>query len=184
MRKQSWLLTLALIALLAVLAACGDDNGNGDDVEDEIEQIATEVESEIEEAATEVGPELEEAATEVESGLEEAATEVGEEIDDLDATAEADLGAAAESGMAEVALRNTAFQPNEITIPAGTTVRWTNEDTVLHTVDSGTRDAPTTDFTSGDLEQGGTFEHTFDTPGTYPYFCAIHPGMEGVITVE
>lgn len=75
------------------------------------------------------------------------------------------------------------FSPSALTIDAGTQVRWVNVSTVLHTV---TPDGHT-EWTSATLaDDGDTFIHTFDTPGTYLYFCQPHQsqGMTGTITVN
>lgn len=74
------------------------------------------------------------------------------------------------------------FLPAEITIPAGSTITWTNKENFKHTVteDDGL-------FDSGTMEKGATFSHKFDTPGTIGYFCKFHgsagKGMFGRITV-
>jgi len=75
------------------------------------------------------------------------------------------------------------FDPEEVTVEAGTTVKWTNTDDLPHTV---TKDGgPGPDFDSGDLEPGsGEFEQTFDQPGTVDYVCTIHPGQAGTVIVE
>jgi plastocyanin len=84
---------------------------------------------------------------------------------------------------AEVTLVNTAFNPPQIEVEAGTTVTWINADTTAHTVTAGTRDAPTGLFDSGNLDPGGTFSFTFTEPGTYDYFCTPHDGMDGTVVV-
>ena len=80
-----------------------------------------------------------------------------------------------------------AYEPLDLTVPAGTTVRWTNMDAIAHTVTSGVSDgsAGTADgrFDSGFLDQGETFTFTFTEPGTYPYYCIPHPWMRGTVTV-
>jgi plastocyanin len=78
----------------------------------------------------------------------------------------------------DVAISGFAFSPVEITVKAGTIVRWTNNDSVTHTVvaDSG-------DWASGDLAQGGIYSRVFDAPGTYTYHCGVHPSMKGTIIV-
>jgi plastocyanin len=81
-------------------------------------------------------------------------------------------------------MKNIRFSPPQITVKAGTTVIWTNDDTVGHTVTSGTRGNPSGLFDSGDVPAGGTFSFTFTEPGTYNYYCKIHPGMDGVVIVE
>jgi plastocyanin len=88
------------------------------------------------------------------------------------------------SGLVEVLMQNIMFVPAEIEIEVGTIVRWSNEDNVPHTVTSGTRNNPTNLFDSGNVAAGGTFTFTFNQAGTYDYFCALHPGMDGVVVVE
>jgi len=77
-----------------------------------------------------------------------------------------------------------AFTPGTLTIPAGTTITWTNADGFAHTVtaDNGS-------FDSGFFGAGQSFSMTFDTPGTYFYYCIPHGspggfGMAGVVDVE
>ncbi|MBW3666042.1 MAG: cupredoxin domain-containing protein [Actinobacteria bacterium] len=77
-------------------------------------------------------------------------------------------------------MENISFQPDEITVDAGTTVTWTNQDSIAHTTTS-----EETVWDSGNLQDGDTFSFTFDEPGTYAYFCEIHPDrMRATITVE
>ena len=78
-----------------------------------------------------------------------------------------------------VAIADFAFSPATLTITAGDTVTWTNEDPVVHTATSTTGA-----FDSGDLAQGESFSLTFTTPGTYAYLCTPHPSMTGQIVVE
>jgi plastocyanin len=80
--------------------------------------------------------------------------------------------------VSEVAVVDVAFQPAAIEIPVGTTVDWTNEDPFAHTVT-----ALDGAFDSGTMNGGGTFSQTFTEPGSYDYFCAIHPSMTGTVTV-
>ena len=78
-----------------------------------------------------------------------------------------------------VSMKNLAFNPKDITIKVGTTVVWTNNDSVDHNVTSATGL-----FNSGNLAPGDTFKFTFDQAGTYPYSCTIHvPDMVGTVTV-
>jgi len=76
-----------------------------------------------------------------------------------------------------VSIKNFAFNPATLTIQKGTTVIWTNEDSVNHQIKSNT-------FNSNPLNQGSSFEFKFDQTGTYDYSCAIHPSMTGQIIVE
>jgi plastocyanin len=79
-----------------------------------------------------------------------------------------------------VVLYDNYFQPNQITVSVGTTVRWTNSGRHHHTVtsDSGLWD-------SGELSSGESYGHTFTASGTYPYHCTIHAKeMRGVVIVK
>ncbi len=82
------------------------------------------------------------------------------------------------SAARDVAIQGFAFVPPSITIPAGTSVRWTNMDAIGHTSTStsGVWD-------SGNLNQNQSYTHTFNTPGTYSYICTPHPNMTGTIIV-
>lgn len=80
----------------------------------------------------------------------------------------------------QVAIHDFAFEPKSITVPAGTTVVWTNKDEEPHTVTSAG-----TGFTSSKaLDTDDTYKATFSTPGTYTYYCSIHPHMVGTIIVQ
>jgi len=83
---------------------------------------------------------------------------------------------------------NECFIPYEITVDVGATVTWSNDDTLPHTVTSGDLGVDPDDvgtvFDSSLLMADDTFEHTFDTVGTYPYFCIVHPWMAGVVIVQ
>ena len=92
-----------------------------------------------------------------------------------------------------VTMQLISFKPETLTVDAGTTVRWTQKDAGVHTVTSGTVEqagggvAKTPDgrFDSGELATGKTFTFTFDQPGTYPYFCSVHPAtMRGEVRVR
>ena len=81
----------------------------------------------------------------------------------------------------EVAVKidNFSFSPATVTIPAGTTVRWTNHDDIPHTVVSEDKT-----FKSKVLDTDEQFTYTFTKPGTYSYFCSIHPRMTGKVVVQ
>jgi plastocyanin len=74
---------------------------------------------------------------------------------------------------------NMAFAPGVITVSAGTTVTWTNNDNMAHTVT-----ADDNSFDSGSIGMGSTFSKIFSTPGTYPYHCIIHSTMNGTVVVK
>ena len=88
-------------------------------------------------------------------------------------------------GGKEVSMRNIQFEPADVTIDAGQTVAWTNDEGVAHDVDGS---GPGGDFSSGPaggMEKGAVFAHTFKEPGTYEYVCRVHaPGMQGTVTVK
>lgn len=82
-------------------------------------------------------------------------------------------------------LRDKAYQPNPVNVKSGGVVTWNNEDTVVHTVTSGTglNDPHLgNQFDSGLL--GGHFSRIFFKPGVFPYFCQIHPTMVGKVIVK
>lgn len=87
---------------------------------------------------------------------------------------------ASREGEPFVNIKNFQYQPVTLTVSTGTTVVWENNDTVLHTV---TSNDGTGTLDSGRLSQGETYSYTFSTPGTYTYYCAIHPNMRGTIIV-
>lgn len=76
-----------------------------------------------------------------------------------------------------VEIKGFRFEPSIFTVPAGTTVRWTNQDPVAHTSTGASWD-------SGILSPGCSFERRFDRPGTYAYFCRVHPFMHGTVVVK
>ena len=79
------------------------------------------------------------------------------------------------------------FTPNPLTVAVGTSVSWRNDDSVFHTVTSGTSTgtvgSPDGTFDSGEILPGDTFSLTFDEPATFDYFCVPHPWMRGQIIV-
>jgi plastocyanin len=75
------------------------------------------------------------------------------------------------------------FKPETLTVPAGTTVTWTNTDDIEHTITSGTPEVPTAAFDSGNKTKGQTFNHTFSDVGSFAYFCNNHKSMRGEVTV-
>jgi len=79
---------------------------------------------------------------------------------------------------ATVKIANFTFGPQELTVKAETTVTWTNEDDIPHIVVSPNN------FRSKVLDTDGTYAFTFTTPGTYKYFCSLHPHMTGTVVVE
>jgi plastocyanin len=79
----------------------------------------------------------------------------------------------------QVTIDNFTFNPVEITVPAGSRVVWTNRDDIPHTVVSDDKA-----FKSKVLDTDEKFSFTFTKPGTYPYFCSVHPKMTGKVVVQ
>jgi plastocyanin len=96
------------------------------------------------------------------------------------APAPGDTSAAAHAGPAvKASIKSLAFQPSRLEIAPGTTVEWTNNDAVVHTVTAIDRS-----FDSGNIAPGATWRYTFTKPGTYQFFCVVHPFMKGGVTVK
>ena len=89
--------------------------------------------------------------------------------------------AAAPARAADISVKiaNFTFDPPQITVKTGTTVVWSNDDDIPHTVTSTTQA-----FKSAALDTNDKFSFTFTTPGSYQYFCSLHPHMTGTIVVE
>jgi plastocyanin len=79
-----------------------------------------------------------------------------------------------------VIINNLAFSPQSVTVTAGDTVTWRNDQNINHTVTSDTGD----ELDSPVLSQGQTYQHVFAQAGTYPYHCTIHPTMTGNVAVQ
>jgi plastocyanin len=87
--------------------------------------------------------------------------------------------ASARAEDAVVKIDNFTFAPSTLTVKAGTNVTWRNEDDIPHTVASSARL-----FKSKALDTDDSFSFTFTEPGSYEYFCSLHPHMKGTIVVE
>ncbi|HMC43876.1 MAG TPA: cupredoxin family copper-binding protein [Caballeronia sp.] len=80
-----------------------------------------------------------------------------------------------------VVIDNFSFSPAQLSVAAGSTVTWENHDDMPHTI---VNDATPREFKSAPLDSGENFSQTFSKPGTYKYFCSIHPHMTGTIVVK
>jgi plastocyanin len=80
-----------------------------------------------------------------------------------------------------VTIDNFSFSPKTLTIAAGTKVTWINRDDVPHTATSSKKPRQ---FDSGTLDTDDRFSHVFAQPGSYDYFCTVHPHMVGRIIVK
>ena len=94
-------------------------------------------------------------------------------------TAASEAAAGGGEGAAKAEMRTMTFEPKRIEVPAGSTVTWTNNDQLVHTItaDDGSWD-------SGPIEPGETWTHTFTQPGEYAFHCTPHPFMKAVVVVR
>ena len=88
------------------------------------------------------------------------------------------LPGAARAAQLEVKIDNFTFGPQKLSVKVGDTVTWVNEDDIPHTVVS------TGHFRSKALDTDDKYSFTFTAPGTFEYFCGLHPHMQGSIVVE
>jgi plastocyanin len=91
----------------------------------------------------------------------------------------ANLPAGTKAETDRVKIDNFSFTPQTLTVRPGTTVTWVNKDDVPHTVTSSDKK-----FKSRPLDTDERFSFTFSAPGTYTYFCSVHPHMTGKIIVQ
>jgi plastocyanin len=84
----------------------------------------------------------------------------------------------------EAKLQLFAFSPNPIEVAVGTTVQWTNEDDIEHSVTSGAPPEGDGVIDSGFFTKGQSYSYTFAEPGTYEYFCRRHNSMTGSVVVK
>ena len=83
------------------------------------------------------------------------------------------------AGPARVEIKDFKYGPPQVTVEAGAKVTWTNHDEETHTITSASGS-----FSSTGLGHDETFSQTFTKPGTYAYFCALHPQMKAVVVVR
>lgn len=96
----------------------------------------------------------------------------GDTGDDDGGNASGDEG----GGSATVEVDDNLFEPDSVEVTVGDTVTWDWVGSEPHNVSA--------DGFKSDIQQEGTFEHTFDAAGSYPYVCTVHPGMNGTIDVS
>jgi len=89
------------------------------------------------------------------------------------------LHAAEPTPAPEVVIEHNHFSPATLTVPAGTTVTWVNRDDDTHTVTSSAKA-----FGSGGLDPAEVYRFTFSAPGTYAYYCTLHPTMTATVVVQ
>jgi len=102
------------------------------------------------------------------------------------ATTEEPAGGGGGGGGVQVNLKNIQFNPKDVTVKAGETITFKNDESIPHDVHK--QAGPDGDFASGPdggMQQGDTFKLKLDKPGKYEYVCHVHaPGMAGTITVK
>jgi amicyanin len=89
------------------------------------------------------------------------------------------LLADAQNQTSAIAIDNFTFNPQTVTVKAGTTVTWTNKDDIPHAIAAVGKQ-----FKSKVMDTDNSYSFTFTTPGSYAYFCSLHPHMTGTIVVE
>ena len=89
------------------------------------------------------------------------------------------VAVAASGGAIAITIDNFTFQAPALTVAAGTTVTWTNNDDIPHTVR-----AVDGSFHSKALDSADSYSFTFTKPGVYSYFCTLHPKMVGKVIVK
>ena len=104
-----------------------------------------------------------------------------EPVSTASATAPVPGSTATTSEVIPVAIKGFTYVPSTITVAAGSSVAWTNEDNAPHTA-TGVG-AATSVLDSGPIVFGQAFTQAFETPGTYPYYCVYHPNMLGTVIV-
>ena len=99
---------------------------------------------------------------------------------DTPETASAAPTSATQIAVSKVSISKFSFQPAVVVVKAGTKVIWTNHDNVPHTVTSSDRRFAS----SSGLDTNDRYSYVFDKPGTYGYFCSLHPMMVGKVIVQ
>jgi plastocyanin len=89
-------------------------------------------------------------------------------------------GSSGASGAKAVTIKDYIYKPASITVPQGTTVTFTNQDSTAHTATSKESGV----FESGPIDPGKSGKVTLDKSGTFTYYCLFHPFMKGTIVVE
>ena len=88
------------------------------------------------------------------------------------------LAPSAQAETIHVGIKNFMFTPMTVTVPQGATVQWINLDDIPHTVVEKTKA-----WRSSALDTNDTYSRTFDQPGTYEYYCGLHPQMVAKVIV-
>lgn len=96
-----------------------------------------------------------------------------------DTTAAASSAGGAAESTDKIDISDFKFDPETVTVKAGTEVTWTNSDDAAHTAT-----ADDSSFDTGDMDKGDSASVTFDKPGTFTYYCRFHPFMKATVEVQ
>ena len=113
----------------------------------------------------------------LEDGQEEEQIEIVEEI-------ETTIIMPVKSARPECGPNNECYIPSYYVARSGETVYWKNQDSAFHSVTSGQQENPDGLFDSGHIDPDEKFSYKFTETGVYPYYCTLHPWMNGMIKVE
>jgi plastocyanin len=115
------------------------------------------------------------------SAAKTSSTSAGLKTDTAPKYASPESSAPVQSGTVQIAYRNIAIDPDTLKVKVGSTIKWTNYDSVEHNV---TSEGGPQKFASNDFGEGGTYEIKANKPGVIHYECTIHPAsMNGTIEV-
>ena len=157
-----------------------------DTPKDPFADIAAKVKEEPKEMMKDIEKSTTKAAEVVEEVTEEVGEAVKEEVEKM-APGPKTISVSMPAGTSVPGCEETdeCYIPASVTIFAGDTVSWINDDTAAHTVTSGSpAEGPSGVFDSSLVMGGAVFEHTFDDAGSYDYFCMVHPWMIGNVQVN
>jgi plastocyanin len=165
-----------------------NDSGHSGVARLETDDDGTEVYVYLAELGAEAGADASQAAADTPAAVAEtpeAAAETPEaaaaETEEAAAPAETEEAApAAAAADVPVDIRDFAYGPNPVEVPAGSSVTWTNQDAVPHTATADEREV----LQSGAISPGSSFSQVFETAGEFNYFCEFHPNMTGTIVVQ
>ncbi|MCZ7583599.1 MAG: plastocyanin/azurin family copper-binding protein [Deltaproteobacteria bacterium] len=165
MKKSSTFLLILAIALFALSFACGDDD-------DDDAKITNDDPGSSAAGGDDDGGDDDDTSDDDDTADDDDNDDDDGDDDDDDETDDDDD---TEEAITDVSIENMSMNPDPVTIGQGGTVRWTNNDSVPHSTTSGQPDNPDGLWDSGLLDPGDTYSRTFDSAGTYIYYCKAHP---------
>jgi plastocyanin len=115
-------------------------------------------------------------------GISNGCTKSNDSMYGMGSTTGTGTGSKGGPGTNEIWIQGMAFNPSSISVATGTTITWTNKDAIAHTATA--YDGQADKFDSGSLSTNGAYSYTFNTAGTFSYYCIFHPGMIGTVVVK